>query len=52
MTDRPHNEESFDLQEPLRQRLDELLRGVDALPTLDSRTADEILDYDENGLPR
>jgi len=25
---------------------------VDALPTLDTRSEDEILGYDENGLPR
>jgi antitoxin VapB len=31
--------------------LDELLRRVDALPTLDTRSADEILGYDENGIP-
>jgi hypothetical protein len=29
-----------------------LLRRVDALPTSDSRPADEILGYDEHGLPR
>jgi hypothetical protein len=29
----------------------ELLRRVDALPTIDSRTANEILGYDERGLP-
>jgi antitoxin VapB len=33
-------------------KLDDILRRVAALPTLDSRTADEILGYDENGLPR
>jgi antitoxin VapB len=27
-------------------------RRWSALPVLDSRTADEIIDYDENGLPR
>ncbi len=27
------------------------LRRVDALPVLDARTPDEILDYDEHGLP-
>jgi antitoxin VapB len=27
------------------------LRRVDALPVLDDRAADEILGYDENGLP-
>jgi antitoxin VapB len=36
----------------LDSQLEELLRRVDALPTLDSRTEDEILGYDEHGVPR
>ena len=36
----------------LTQQVEELLRRVDALPTLDSRSADEILGYDEQGTPR
>jgi antitoxin VapB len=36
----------------LSNQLEDLLRRVDALPTLDSRTADEILGYDEHGLAR
>lgn len=32
--------------------LDDLLRRVDQLPALDSRPADEILGYDEHGMPR
>jgi antitoxin VapB len=36
----------------LTQQVEELLRRVDALPTLDSRSADEILGYDEHGTPR
>lgn len=32
-------------------QLEEILRRVDGLPVLDSRTADEILGYDEHGLP-
>ena len=35
-----------------RKSVDELLRRVDALPIIDPRTPDEILGYDENGLPR
>jgi antitoxin VapB len=35
----------------LTSQLEDILRRVDQLPILDSRTADEILDYDENGLP-
>ncbi len=36
----------------LATQIDDILRRVDAMPILDSRTADEILDYDEHGLPR
>ncbi|MGA7461870.1 MAG: hypothetical protein WBW69_16695 [Candidatus Korobacteraceae bacterium] len=34
-----------------KQAIQEILDRVDALPTLDNRTPDEILGYDENGLP-
>jgi antitoxin VapB len=36
----------------LTGQLEDLLRRVDALPTLDSRPSDEILGYDEHGMPR
>lgn len=36
----------------LAGQLQEILRRVDQLPVLDSRSADEILGYDEYGLPR
>lgn len=36
----------------LASQVEDLLRRVDALPTLDSRPADEILGYDEHGMPR
>ena len=36
----------------LAGQIDDLLRRVDALPTLDSRPDDEILGYDEHGMPR
>jgi len=36
----------------LTTRIEDLLRRVDALRTLDSRPEDEILGYDERGLPR
>jgi antitoxin VapB len=36
----------------LTGQLEEILRRVDRLPVLDERTADEILGYDEQGLPR
>ena len=35
-----------------RVHIDELLRRLDALPAIDSRPPDEILGYDEHGLPR
>jgi antitoxin VapB len=38
--------------EILASQLEEILRRVDQLPVLDPRTADEIIGYDENGLPR
>ena len=33
-------------------QLEEILRRVDRMPVLDPRTPDEILGYDEHGLPR
>ena len=36
----------------LAAQLDEILRRVDEMSDLDSRTPDEIIGYDENGLPR
>jgi antitoxin VapB len=36
---------------PLAERLMEIGRRCAALPVLDDRSADEILGYDENGLP-
>jgi antitoxin VapB len=33
-------------------QLEEILHRVDRLPVLDSRTPDEIMGYDERGLPR
>jgi antitoxin VapB len=37
---------------PLADRLDEIARHCAALPVLRDRTADEILGYDDRGLPR
>jgi len=34
------------------EKLEEILRRVDALPPQDTRTEDEILGYDSHGLPR
>ncbi|HEY6180639.1 MAG TPA: type II toxin-antitoxin system VapB family antitoxin [Terriglobales bacterium] len=36
----------------LESQIDEILARVDQLPILDPRSPDEILNYDENGLPR
>ena len=38
--------------ENLIEEVDDILRRVDSLPVLDKRSADEILGYDETGLPR
>jgi hypothetical protein len=35
----------------LAAELNELFCRVDALPTLDTRSADEILGYDDDGVP-
>lgn len=37
---------------PLTEELEQIARHCARLPVLDSRPADEILGYDENGLPR
>jgi len=36
----------------LAGQIEDLLRRVDAMPTIDSRQEDEILGYDEHGMPR
>jgi antitoxin VapB len=36
----------------LEGQIEDLLRRVDALPTIDSRPEDEILGYGEDGIPR
>ena len=38
-------------QHILREQVEEILRRVDALPILDERSADEIIGYDEHGIP-
>jgi antitoxin VapB len=35
----------------LTSQLDDILRRVDAMPSLDTRPEDEILGYDDDGLP-
>jgi antitoxin VapB len=37
---------------PLSEELRAIGERIAAMPVLDSRTAEEILDYDERGLPR
>jgi antitoxin VapB len=36
----------------LMSQLDEILQRMDRLPVLDSRTPEEIIGYDEHGLPQ
>lgn len=36
----------------LSRQIDDILQRVDAMPTLEDRPADEILEYNEHGLPR
>lgn len=36
----------------LMSQLEEILQRVDQMPVLDSRTPEEIIGYDEHGLPR
>ncbi|MGH9682007.1 MAG: type II toxin-antitoxin system VapB family antitoxin [Candidatus Acidiferrales bacterium] len=36
----------------LAEKLDDILRRVDNLPTLDTRLENEILGYDDQGVPR
>ena len=36
----------------MAEKLEEILRRVDSLPPLDSRPEDEILGYDEHGVPK
>lgn len=35
----------------MAEKLEDILRRVDALPTLDTRPEDEILGYDKQGIP-
>jgi hypothetical protein len=41
-----------DATEPLAHQIEDLLRRVDALPSLDTRPEEEILGYAEEGIPR
>lgn len=39
-------------QHLVKEKLEDILRRVDALPVLDTRPEDEILGYDSQGVPR
>jgi hypothetical protein len=43
--------EEFQERRVLALQLQEIFRCVDGMPELDNRSADEILGYDEHGLP-
>ena len=49
MTSRPKKKSK---QTKRKVKVDDILRRVDRLPVLDSRTADEIVGYDGSGLPQ
>jgi antitoxin VapB len=36
----------------MTEKLEDILRRVDTLPTVDARSADDILGYDAHGVPR
>ncbi len=36
----------------LKEKLRDILLRIDAMPVLDTRSADEIIGYDEHGIPR
>ena len=48
MTNDPRKQEL----ERTKSEIAEILRRVDSLPVIDPRSADEILAYDEHGVPR
>jgi hypothetical protein len=52
VTQKQLNTENVPRRERLGKAVKEILGRVDRLPTIDPRPADELLDYDENGLPR
>jgi len=39
-------------EKQISESIEDILRRVDSMPTLDLRPEDEILGYDEQGLPR
>lgn len=51
LRDRLERERRYRSKRRLVDELDEIARHCSSLPVLDSRDADEILDYDERGLP-
>jgi hypothetical protein len=49
MTNDSRNRKAGQTKETIK--IEKLLRRVDSLPTLDHRSEDEILGYDERGMP-
>lgn len=46
------NDDTGTEREKMRIDIDDILRRVDLLPILDDRTPDEIIGYDESGIPK
>jgi antitoxin VapB len=51
LRERLGRERALRLEHDLDRRLDRLVAEIAAMPILDDRPADEILGYDEHGLP-
>lgn len=51
LRERLERERALRLEHDLDRRLDRLVAEIAAMPILDDRPADEILGYDEHGLP-
>lgn len=52
LEERLHRVSSHPKQRPLLDGLADIRRRWAAMPQLDHRSAEEIIDFDENGLPR
>ena len=50
--DRLHRVKARRIARSFVEDVQDILQRVDALPTLDRRTEEEILDYGEHGMPR
>jgi antitoxin (DNA-binding transcriptional repressor) of toxin-antitoxin stability system len=49
---RPQSPSGGNTRRKLKREIDKILRRVDRLPELDNRSPDEIIGYDEDGLPQ